>query len=206
MSQKVLKEKTLKNNLSLSSRLAAVLVFMFLAGCGSVPVSSIYKLRNLDIKTTNLAKFYAAVRIPQSLAIREQGVKIALGFKSEAAEIKFTEHIVMQKIDGVPSQALKDAKKSGYQIYIFKLTDQDAQKMRVVRSRITRLRKEHEDGTGSLSIDVKTCKRGSIPVGPLLLSTYLRSAELDDFVVLINDADIRKLGKLEKDIEEVPIC
>ena len=33
--------------------------------------------------------------------------------------------------------------------------------MRVVRSRITRLRKEHDDGVGSLAIGVKNLQAGS---------------------------------------------
>ena len=192
--------------MNVSAKLAAVLVILFLAGCGTMPVSSIYKLRNFDIKTTNLAKFYAAVRIPESLAIREKGVKIDLGFKSEKAEIQFTEHIIMQQIDSLPSPALKGAQKSGYKIYIFKLSDRDAPKMRVVRSRITRLRKEHDDGVGSLAIGVKTCKRGALPEGPLFLSTYLKSAELDDFVVLVDNADIKKLDDVEESLDKIPLC
>jgi len=194
------------DSMNVSAKLAAVLVVLFLAGCGTIPVSSIYKLRNFDIKTTNLAKFFAAVRIPQSLAIREQGVKIDLGFKSEKAEIQFTEHIIMQQIDSLPSPALKGAQKSGYKIYIFKLNDRDAQKMRVVRSRINRLRKEHDDGVGSLSIDVETCRRGALPGGPLFLSTYLKSAELDDFVVLVNNADIKKLDDVKGSLDKIPLC
>ncbi len=194
------------DSMYMPAKLSVVLVILFLAGCGTMPVSSIYKLRNFDIKTTSLAKFYAAVRIPQSLAIREQGVKIDLGFKSEKAELQFTEHIIMQQIDSLPSPVLKGAQKSGFKIYIFKLNDKDAQKMRAVRSRITRLRKEHDDGVGSLAIDVETCKRGALPEGPLFLSTYLKSAELNDFVVLVNNADIKKIDDVEESLNTIPLC
>lgn len=192
--------------MAIFTKLAGVLILMFTASCGTMPVSSIYKLRNFDIKTTNLAKFHAAVRIPQSLAIRQQGVKIDLGFKSEKAKIKFTEHIVMQQIDSLPSQALDDAQKSGHKIFIFKLNDSDAQKMRAVRSRINRLAKKHEDGVGSLSIDVETCKRGALPDGPLYLSTYLKSAELEDFVVMVNNVDLKKIDEVEENLNKIPPC
>ena len=191
---------------SVSFNFLAFLIALFLVGCGTMPVSSVYKLRNFDIKTTNLAKFYAAVRIPQSLAPRENGVTIDLGFASKKAGIKFSERIVLQQINAIPSIALDAARQPGFQIYVFKLNDKDAQKMRLTRERISLLRKKHDDGKGSISIEAKTCKRSAIPDGPLYLSTYLKSAGLEDFVVLVNNANIKNLGDLEKSLGEIPFC
>ncbi len=185
---------------------AGILLLFTLASCGSVPVSSMYKLRNFDIQTTNLAKFYAAVRIPQSLSLREKAVAVELGFSSKEAGIKFKERIYFQQYDNISSPALKAEKRAGYKVSTYRMSESDAEKMRQTRARVNKLRKQHSDGKGSLSIVANTCRHGELPAGPLYLSTYIKSDELDDFVVLVLDADIKKIVVSEKDLEEIPLC
>jgi hypothetical protein len=187
-------------------KLAILMVLMSLVACGHVPVSSMIKLRNLDLLETDITRFYAAVRLPDTLAPRKNGVVFQLKYTSGDGKAELREQFVLQPVTGIVSPTLQSAGKPGFDIKVFKVAKQDEQRMVETRARLKRLRSTKKQGSGEMSIDAATCRRGPLPSGPLYLSTYINSAELQDFVVLVYNLDIRKVVGVENGLKKIPLC
>ncbi len=174
------------------------LMCAILASCATIPVSSIYKLRNFDLATTDVSKLRIAVQIPQSIRVRPAGVRMVIAARLENGSLNEQEAFVLDDLDpatGAAEQRPKPAKWTQVAAYRLKPTDTD--RIGVFRDRIAQLKQRHGDGVkGSISISVDSCARTLIPDGPVLITTWIKSEETVDYVVLNRNLDLR--GESEK--------
>ena len=69
------------------------------------------------------------------------------------------------------------------------------------------MQKQKPGSGGSLTIAVRsdTCRIAALPGGPVLFSTYLKTAETNGFVALARELDLRKLDP-EGIAAKIPAC
>lgn len=170
------------------------LICAILASCATIPVTSIYKLRNFDLATTDVSKLRVAVQIPQSIRVRPAGVTMVVAARLEDGSLNQQEAFVLDELDtstAAGEQRPKPAKWTQVAAYILNSADTD----RIVgfREKIAQLKQRHGDGVkGSISIDVDSCARTRIADGPVLITTWIKSEETVDYVVLSRDFDLRR--------------
>src|SRR5881296_1838187 len=56
------------------------------SGCGHMPLSTIYQLRNFDPRTLDPAVLRVAVRVTDAMELRSGGVKLAVAYWTEGGE------------------------------------------------------------------------------------------------------------------------
>lgn len=169
-----------------------------LASCATIPVSSIYKLRNFDLATTDVAKLRIAVQIPQSIRIRPAGVRMVVAARLANGSFDQREAFVLDELDrltGSAGQQPKPAKWTHVAAYRLKSTDTD--RMIGFREKIAQLKQRHGDEVkGSISVNVDSCARALIADGPVHITTWIKSEETAGYVVLNRNLDLR--GESEK--------
>jgi hypothetical protein len=179
----------LLNHMARTGMMCAVL-----ASCATIPVSSIYKLRNFDLATTDVSKLRVAVQIPQSIRIRTAGVTMVVAARLENGSLSQQETFVLDELvtsTGSAEQGPKPAKWTQVAAYRLKLAD--TARMTAFRETIAQLKQRHGDEVkGSISIDVDSCARTLIADGPVLITTWIKSEETVEYVVLSRNFDLRR--------------
>ncbi|WP_108883128.1 hypothetical protein [Anderseniella sp. Alg231-50] len=170
------------------------LICAVLASCATIPVSSIYKLRNFDLATTDVSKLRVAVQIPQSIRIRPAGVKMVVAARLQDGSLNQHEAFVLDELDTLTASGEGRPKPEKWtQVAAYRLKPADIDRISAFREKIAQLKQRHGDGVkGSISIDVDSCARTLIADGPVLITTWIKSEETAEYVVLNRNLDLRR--------------
>lgn len=183
---------------------AVVLAGLLLAGCGHVPVTSIYKLRKFDPATTDLTQFRVAVRLPDGYRLQPGGAKVTLKLNDRGTNIAESETFHLHESDDPRDlQQLAPHRRAGTQLRAYRLKPNDLERFESLRAKAREARKSGE-AKGSLSVDAAGCRIGDTPPKTLPVTTYIKSAETDGFVPLVVDYDLLSQGGDAGQI--VPLC
>ena len=184
------------------------LICAVLASCATIPVTSIYKLRNFDLATTDVSKLRVAVQIPQSIRIRPAGVTMVVAARLENGSLNQQEAFVLEELDtgtGSAEQQPKPAKWTHVAAYRLKPSDID--RITGFREKIAQLKQRHGDEVkGSISIDVDSCARTLIADGPVPITTWIKSEETAEYVVLNRNLDLRRESEKAGQALEIKPC
>jgi ribosomal protein S10 len=179
-----------------------------LASCATIPVSSIYKLRNFDLATTDVSKLRVAVQIPQSIRVRPAGVTMVVAARLENDSLNQQEAFVLEELatlTGAAEQQPKPAKWT--QVAAYRLKSADTDRITAFREKIAQLKQRHGDEVkGSISIGIDSCARTLIADGPVLITTWIKSEETVEYVVLNRNLDLRRESEMAGQVLEIKPC
>lgn len=175
--------------------LAAVLIAASLAAsCAQLPLSSLIGLRNFDLETTDPARLRIAVRHPDWIRVPAEGAVMQIEQRSKASgTLMMSERIVFRhSVAGEDLASLGAERRHGSVIRVFRIAPRDVDRMRAVQKAIRERSQDKTTGVeGRLSVAVTGCRLGAMPEGAVKVSTYLAASELDGFVPLTRDFDLR---------------
>jgi hypothetical protein len=187
--------------------LRSSVVIGILTGCATIPVSSLYKLRNFDAQTTDPAMLRVAVQVPRYIAIKPQGARLALSVKKRDGSLRQSQEFVLEEVSRGSDRGLQLPEAAKFaDVTAYRLRLADIGRLRAFRERIKVLKKRHGSAVeGQLSIGVEGCARTALPAGEVPVTTWLRSQETQDYVVLTRNLDLRKMMReAGKDLELKP--
>ncbi len=184
------------------------LACIVLASCATIPVTSIYKLRNFDIATTDVSKLRVAVQIPQSIRIRQAGVKMVVAARLENGSLDQREAFVLDELDAGTFPVERRPKPAKWtQVAAYRLRAADVARITAFRKKIAQFKQRHgDDVKGSISIDVDSCARTLIADGPVLITTWIKSEETIDYVALSRNLDLRRETEKAGQALEIKPC
>jgi hypothetical protein len=184
------------------------LICAVLANCATIPVTSIYKLRNFDLATTDVSRLRVAVQIPQSIRIRPAGVTMVVAARLENGSLNQQEAFVLEELDRLTGSAEQPPKPAKWtQVAAYRLKSADADRITAFREKIAQLKQRHGDEVkGSISIGVDSCARTLIADGPVLITTWIKSEETAEYVVLNRDLDLRRESEKAGQVLEIKPC
>ncbi len=184
------------------------LVCALLASCATIPATSIYKLRNFDIATTDVSRLRIAVQIPQSIRIMPAGVKMTIAARLQDGPVNQSETFVLSELDahGLSGEQRPQPAK-WTQVAAYRLEPADIERLSAFRDRIADLKQRHGDQVkGSISIGVDSCARALIPDGPVHITTWIKSEETAEYVVLNRNLDLRRAAEKAGRALEIEPC
>ncbi|WP_150523677.1 hypothetical protein [Roseibium sediminis] len=168
----------------------------FLAACGHVPMASIERLSKVDMLQTDPAAIRIAVAYPDALRVPRQGAKLEFAARVENA----TNDLVKKTFTLVPDRSeseraeLAGLLKPGTRLEIFRLSNRDVQDMRSIQRRLTALKQTKGKAVkGSMDVSLAGCESSTPPAGPIPVSTFIKTAELGEYITLLRNYDIRKV-------------
>ncbi len=183
------------------SILITILAFL-LASCGHVPLTSLPKLRNLDIMTVDAGALRVAVVMPQGLRVREGSAVIVAGLNPSVAGPSVEETFVLEDVSATENTgALPQTAQ------IFRISESDLPRLEAFRTTVRQRRKEHPDDTGGqLTVTSGGCRTAALPAGPLPVDTLLRTERDGGYFVLTRGVDLRRLTRNADLTTQIPLC
>jgi hypothetical protein len=168
-----------------------------------MPVTSMVQLARIDFQTSDPAQLRAAVKLPATLQPLPRG--IALRIKVTAGSAPAEQRDFMLREIPLPAELTREAS-ADTRIFAYRLDDADVP--RLIAFRNEQLAKKREGSSRGLSISVvpHACKTSELADGPILFTTYLRTAETIDYVPLARDVDLKTLVPGRDIAAEIPLC
>lgn len=188
-------------------RLSAVALAISLAACSHVPVSTIWALRNFDAATVDPTTLRAAVRLPDAFKPRRGGVTLTFGWWREGEE-KREETFVLKETTAPEDVApLVGEKKPGTRIFAYRVDPADYAAIRARQKSFIEEKARNDKTHGKLGVAADACRRGDLPDGPILTTTFLRTQPAGPYLTLLKNVDLREAVTKEKPLEELlPPC
>jgi hypothetical protein len=174
------------------------------AACGHMPVTSMVKLARVDFQTTDPEKLRVAVRLPSALRARAEGTVLRVAVRVGKGAEEARDFSLREITDRAELDMLAGEGEAGFHLSAYAIAANDVAHVRMFRAAL--MQKKQDEVSGALTISVRpdTCRTGSLPSGPVLLSTYLRTGETSGYVPLARDVDLRSF---ERDIAAmIPEC
>jgi hypothetical protein len=173
--------------------------WMGLAACSHMPISTMISLRNFDFVEFDPAQLQIAVRLPDALEPLPGEAKLSVSFWSDGQEKdRITEQFNLSVDEGQQHKAqLARFQKQGNKIFAFSLKDNDVERVRALQTKGRAMRKEatgQGQGKGhlELQINVKSCRHGDLPSGPLMMVIYLKPDAATSYLVFLDDIELRQ--------------
>ncbi|MGL4976228.1 MAG: hypothetical protein ACRC56_13095 [Bosea sp. (in: a-proteobacteria)] len=150
--------------------------------------------------TTSLQDLRAAVLIPAQIRPAPKGVTltvVSMPANGGRHERVFALEPVTDPTD-LSRLPTHDAGKT--RLMAYRLAPRDSAQLDVFRQEMQQIAKQNgRKNKGSISISAdKICHTDSLPQGPLHMTSYLKTSETGDYVVLTKDVDLRDMAARHK--------
>ncbi len=179
---------------------------LVLSACVSIPLSSLPDLARIDFMTTDVEELRVALRMPEAIRPRPQGVVMDAVLTVQGAQSK-TPFRLRPDDSGEPRPGLEAAARPGMGVHVYRLAASDVARFNALRRDLL---KAQEDGKrASLGLGIEThefCSAGPLTEGPLPASTYLLTSETGRFVLLISDYDLRRNETTRAQLAALDAC
>ncbi|MEQ1648979.1 MAG: hypothetical protein ABL898_10365 [Hyphomicrobiaceae bacterium] len=184
----------------------ATLAFVpvFVMGCGHVPVASMWKLRNADAMTVDPAIIRVAVRAPAMLVARPRGAKLIVKGRATQSAQDFEREFVLEQDETAVEPVLLRERSTGEALTMFRISTSDVPVLRSLQAQTRSA--SGAKGTGSIGVKLEACRRGPLPAGPLLTTTYLKLDVDAGFVPVLAAVDLRRELDAKQLEVELPPC
>jgi hypothetical protein len=181
--------------------IGAAVVSLIAAACMHVPVSTMAELWSFDAAKADPAAVRAAVRLPEVLVPRPGGVVLTLSI-SGGSTPEPHEFVLEEAREPMEIAAIAHEQRPGTGLYAYRLSKADAERVR----NLQRASMAASGRGGTIAVGAKACRRGPLPAGPVVTSTYLQLDRRKGYMPLIVDIDLRsELGAAGLD-KEIPPC
>ncbi|MCB1535535.1 MAG: hypothetical protein KDJ44_12615 [Rhodoblastus sp.] len=180
-----------------------------LTGCGHVPVSTMWALRNFDSLSVDPAHLRAAVRLPRAFQPRPGGVKVVAtwGRKGVPESEKKIEIALQETSLSSEGPALAQEIRHGAYLQVYRVAPDDVPRLRALQAEIARAKAEKRADHGSLGVGADACRIDDLPDGPILMTTFLKMSDETGWLTVLKDIDLRTAVTKERSLEEiVPPC
>jgi hypothetical protein len=187
-----------------SRAVAAFLAALALAGCASIPLSSLVALRRVDFLTTDFAKLRVAIQLPNALRTRADGVKMIATITIDGG-VPRKEVLLLQEANLDRDGSI--TARPGFHTRGFSLRNVDVIRLEAIRTEIVAARAEGRRGSLGIGIEAKEfCRASEIGNGPVLSTTWLRTSEIPDFLPIVRDFDLRSDVQIKAALGELAGC
>lgn len=179
-----------------------------LAGCGHMPVTSMVKLARVDFVATDPAALRAAVKLPTAIRPLRDQVRLRLNVRLASGTEDTQDFRLTEVSDPADVLSLREELEAGTHLFAYRLDPAETARLAAFRDAL-RKRQTASGGRGgalTISIAPDACRSGEFPSGPVLLTTYLRTAETGGYVPLARDVDMRSIARGRDLAAEMPVC
>jgi hypothetical protein len=185
------------------------LIVLFLAGCTSMPLTSMYKLSRMDPMDADPAQIKVAVRADEAIGIGKGDAQIEFKFDAADGSLNIDEIYLIEVVrnPAMHGELVAD-KKPGESITVLGLTTSDAQRMRQLQLEMAPFRNGDVEGSGSLRVNLSgMCLHSKMPSGEIQLDLFLQTSEQEGFFMMAKNLDMREvLAEEGTDVDELPDC
>jgi hypothetical protein len=190
------------------SLILATLFAVFLSGCWHVPLSALWRLKQVDLLTIDPAGVRLAARAPDWLeAPPGHAHLLIVGHIGEPDE-KEELFDLIERDTPADLRALAGEAQPGTHFAVFRASAADIARLRDIQAQARAAKAAGDDRhKGKLLLKAEPCRRIDPPPGPARVDLYLSLSEKEDFFKIYDDIDLRDPQLLGDKFETaVPLC
>lgn len=176
----------------------SLLLLASIAGCSYTPFSTINALRAIDPLTTPAKDVRVMVALPPVLLPQKDEVKLAVSLSATGALPAQNYAFRLQQI---PKGETEMRVGQDFPTYTYRIHPDDFAQFEALRAV-----KDDQNREGSLSVGASACRKTSEIPHEVKVTVYLKTAELQDYVILVRNADILEGVTPDKFAIAIPIC
>ena len=190
--------------------ISAFLGLAAIAGCTSVPITSIPKLANIDPATTDFSQVELAVRVSEDFRLHRDGATIDVVLSPDG-EPPLTLNLNLQHSEAPLTPVLQRQRGSRFDILRFEIADEDAARASDYRDTVIatreRLKAEGVSGSASFSIGSTGClAQGANPFQDLRMKFFIRTRPDEAFYPPIKELKIKSADLASEDDSGISFC
>jgi len=179
-------------------RTSLLLCLVFLTACTSVPISTMWKLRNFNPLEADPGAIRIAVISNKIVQLKDGSVSIELGFSSEYSEHNFKSASKATVKTNSNIKQLRSSMTEDQRITLFYLDDEAAHTMRLAQNRIKVIRENDIQGDGSLGVTIDTGCFSAPKPEKLLATIYAKFAPDQAYIKMASNIDLLKQTEAEQ--------
>lgn len=188
-------------------RLAAAIAAFTLSACTSVPLSTMWQMRNADPLSMDPADVRVAARLPEQYDIAPGQATMTLSVERETTKERVAEEFTLAQTDIIGSPLLAREQKDGYRIVTFWVAEKDRARFRQFQTTAKRWKTETPGNVrGEMNLSVQPCLEDGKPLGQVRVSSYIQMEPGADFMVLTKDLDLARQMNANGPTGEVKAC
>jgi len=193
--------------MKISAVALAALVFSALSACTSMPLSTMWQMRNADPLSMDPADVRVAARLPEHYNIAPGQATMSLSVERQKTRERVAEEFTLAQTDIIDSPRLAKEEKEGYRILTFSVAEKDRARFRQFQNTAKRWKTETpDDARGQMSLTVQPCLQEGKPLGEVRVSSYIQMESGADFMVLTKDLDLARQYDVDGLTREVKPC
>lgn len=184
----------------------AIAAAFALAGCSSLPLTSIPRLARIDARTTDLAMLRVAVQLPAALRPRSGGVKLDVVTKV-TGETETRTSFAMMEMSEARDRGDLPAPPPGAAMHAYRLSQVDAARFEALRAAMVEYGKQGKRGSMGIGVAAKEfCRANAAPQASLPVTIYLMTTETKGFVPVVKDFDMLSDPALAGGLDSIQSC
>lgn len=176
----------------------SLLLVASMAGCGYTPLSTMNALRAVDPLTTPAKDMRVMVALPPAFLPQKDSVNMETRLDATDTLPVQTYEFRLQQIPKGAAEMRVDQKQP---TYVYRIHPDDISQFEALRQV-----KDDDDRSGSLSVRAGACRVTPEIPHEAKVTIYLKTAELQDYVILVRNADILEGVTPGEVVEEIPMC
>jgi hypothetical protein len=186
---------------------SAFLATLLLAGCTTVPVTSLVALSKIDAMTSDLSRLRIALAAPEALRPRPGGVKLDVKVVQGNNPPESLLIALDETVDAADMVGLPQADRPGQSMHVYRLSQKGVADLARIRQEAQRQKAEKKRGSLSIGVSAKEfCLAAPLPDGALPVTTWLLTSETQSYVPVTRDVDLRSDASIAKSLQDMPPC
>lgn len=176
--------------------LLAVSLIALVSACGSIPLTTMVKLMDMNPLEADPNQIIVAVKSPNGVSVNDGDVVLDFSFRTGEPESSFnhTFPVIVDSDYALPAE-LKDELENDEQFTVMRLSEADAKTMSAGQETIREYRRQHEEGgAGSINVRlVSACQSDEFTWHDSELDVYLKIDQTNEFLLFLDDIDLNDL-------------
>ncbi len=178
-----------------------------LAGCSTIPLTSIPRLMRINFLTTDIAKVRIALSVPASFGLLLPPAYFRYTYKFEG-EDEHHEDIPLEETSAPADlQDIPQDWPEGSTLHVFLMPPDSAERLTKLRSdEGQRAKTEKKKSNFTVGIKGNFCKVSQPPDGPILTTTYVLTSETETWTTFTRNLDVREQKGAEDIMARLEAC
>lgn len=186
---------------------------LLLAGCGSVPLSSLWKMRELRLEQIDPSALRAALVYPATLRLDRQTLRLQVRVERELPPVNgqarteaLEESLALEELHGAAELSpLAGQAGAGQQLRVWRIEAASLARLRALRAQALGWKEGGGSRRLSLGLSFEGCREPGTGQG-LRVSSLLRLSAEGEYLAVLRDADLMALLPAGERLRRFPLC
>ena len=181
-----------------------------MSACTSIPISTLWALRNIQLDTLDASQLRAALRLPADVQLKPASLRLEIEVRltppNGGDPVVLKENLRLERLTQALDLApLLDEEKRGTTLSAYQVAPSELIKLAQLRQKVAATPRVAGKSLLSLGLHFEGCRPGAAG-RPLVFSSYLRPHRGSEYLPVLKDANLAQLLSPELLAQTITPC